>query len=688
MNPRLKKHFSNFKDRFEITIPDSLSEHEKNLKESHSFEQFVNFTIFSLDYPEVFTGEIHLLNAISVGGTHDTGIDGLAIKVNDIIVKSVDEVKDILKENKHVEYDYVFIQSKMQEKFDASEFTTFAQGVENFLSKESALPENDKLKNLRKIKNFLDSDKSVNDKLKRNSFITLYYVSAGAPPTDNHFLGVKDLIAKKLGSPPYYFEEVRIELIDGKKIIGYCDELENNFQVRLNILDSYPLMVGESEDILKAYAFTCTAKEYLEILRKKDDDSLRRHLFNDNVRDYLGTKKESSVNSEIEKSIIDNPEMFLLCNNGITIVCSDYNNIKDKLIQIDNPQIVNGCQTSNSIFNQRHNPNIDNVKVSVKLICTENPRISNIIVRGTNKQNQVLDEDFEVTRSFHQDVLEPFFLAIDYDPQLYYERRHKQYFGTKIPTTRIVNLRILCQTYTAVFLEAPHDAYKHQKIILDLYGGEKFKRKIFRDEHSEYPYYVSAVMWYMFEKYINRHKYRNHEHFRWHLYLILKYLSGQTIVDKRLNKNNKKIVVACERILDLLAPSKFENNLKKSIEIFNGVRIKWVKSGKSEHGIKDNRDFTRFLLKNLDKKFVTQKIEIDSSKPDEDKYVGKILHVRFISSDFWYSHIASDDFEFNIYFDSRTYKGEVRKIIPKANVEFSIYKIEKGKASAKNIRIL
>lgn len=110
------------------------------------------------------------------------------------------------------------------------------------------------------------------------------------------------------------------------------------------------MTVNDNNLIKKAYTFTCDAKEFLKLLRK-DDDTIRRSLFNDNVRDYLGNK--GVVNSEIEKTIINEPEMFLMCNNGITIVCSDFLQIRDKLVSIDNPQIVNGCQTCNSIFAQK-----------------------------------------------------------------------------------------------------------------------------------------------------------------------------------------------------------------------------------------------------------------------------------------------------------------------------------------------
>ena len=106
---------------------------------------------------------------------------------------------------------------------------------------------------------------------------------------------------------------------------------------------------------------------------------MRRSLFNDNVRDYLG---QNAVNSEIEKTIVENPGMFLLCNNGIAIVCSDFDQVRDNLVKIENPQIVNGCQTSNVLFNLRDNPNIEKVQLVVRVISTDSLAISNKIVRG------------------------------------------------------------------------------------------------------------------------------------------------------------------------------------------------------------------------------------------------------------------------------------------------------------------
>jgi hypothetical protein len=89
MEPILKAHFNKFKQGFEINTHSANPEEVKKL-ESSAFEKFVNYLIFSLDYPDIFTGNIDLLDFVSVGGGHDTGIDGIGIKVNERLVRNTE----------------------------------------------------------------------------------------------------------------------------------------------------------------------------------------------------------------------------------------------------------------------------------------------------------------------------------------------------------------------------------------------------------------------------------------------------------------------------------------------------------------------------------------------------------------------------------------------------------------------
>jgi len=673
MEPILKRHFNNFKNSFEINT-DSLPE-----KEAIAFEKFVNYVLFSLDYPDMFTADTELLDFVCVGGGNDTGIDGLGIKINDRLVRSITEVKEITQVSKKINVMFVFIQSKMRPNFDISELHTFGTGVKVFFS-EGYLPENHRIKDLREIKDFIYSDEKVISKLEENPSLYLYYVGTGAEPTDDNFLGAQRWLKKEI-IENHYFGNVDVKIIGGKQLIKYCRELENKFEVQINIVDIFPLMVDPKADVKKAYAFTTSAREFLKILQK-EDGGLRRSLFNDNVRDYLGNR--GAINSEIEKTITENPEIFLLCNNGITIVCSDFEQIRDKLVKIENPQIVNGCQTSNSIFNLKDNPNINKLQLLIRLISTENIGVSNKIVRGTNKQNQVLDEAFEATLPFHQETLEPFFLSFANEEKIYYERRAKQYNNDPlIKKTHIVNLRILTQTFVGMFLNAPHESHRHEAKLLEEYAGGKEKRKIFRDDHSPYPYYICALTWYMFEKYFREELIdRRYITYKAHLYLILLYSLGE--YPPKLVKS-KTLDSYCDKFLHILKEPQFGNRVREILNVFDEAVRLWTKK-RSRHHIKESKSFTDLLIEQSRERFI-QNLRFTKEEEVHLIYQGIILRIQCNKLGKWFGLIKRGWQYENIFFDSRGYNGDIRKLLQNQKIKFEIGYNDKGDF-AKNIVLI
>ena len=455
--------------------------------------------------------------------------------------------------------------------------------------------------------------------------------------------------------------------MDSKKLIKKCKDLENDFTAELNIRDIIPLTVYDNKLIKKAYTFTCEATELLKLLTK-EDTTLRRSLFNSNVRDYLGNR--GSVNSEIQRTISTEPEMFLMCNNGITIVCSDFIQIKDKLVSIDNPQIVNGCQTSSTIFLQRDNPAIKNVQILVKLICTEDSSITNKIVRGTNKQNQVLDESFETTKPFHQKI-EDYFEAKGDKVKLYYERRNKQYSSNPtINRYQIVNLRVVTQSFVAIFLQKPDEAHRHEAFLLQKFASKEANREIFNPAHSPYPYYISALIWYQFEDAFRRgvvHK--NLRPYIAHLYYIFTFTSGQYPLPA--DSTISGIEKYCEKMERILLSDKLDEMISKIASIFDRCTTEWIALGKSRFAIKDNKEFTELQTKIAREIFVnkTMKLEVPSTKTKNEYWLtGEVLSVIYKKN--WFAFIKTEACDDNVYFDQRSYKGQERDLIPGKKIRF------------------
>jgi hypothetical protein len=281
----------------------------------------------------------------------------------------------------------------------------------------------------------------------------------------------------------------------------------------------------------------------------------------------------------------------------------------------------------------------------------------------------VLDEAFEATLPFHQETLEPFFLAVDNPLKIYYERRSKQYNNDPlIKKTQIVNLRILTQTFVAIFLDSPYEAHMHEAKLLEKYAGEKETRKIFREDHSPYPYYVCALISYMFEKYFRERKIDwLYKTYRAHLYLVFRYALGE--FPPMLGKS-KALDLYCGKLVQTLTEPRFETQLRVTLKLFDDVQEVWLKRGKSRFGIKDTKEFSDLLIERARNSFIANEAP---AIQDDDRtfYEGTILNIVWRNGS-WFGFIERGSYHANVYFDNRGYKGDPSKLIPRTKVRYQI----------------
>lgn len=132
-------------------------------------------------------------------------------------------------------------------------------------------------------------------------------------------------------------------------------------------------------------------------------------LYDKNVRQFLGGRKK--INKGIADTLTNSPEKFGLYNNGITIVVSEYRKQPDdRTIMITNPYIVNGCQTTKTIWqvlDSRFNAGgtgVDSANDSWKEMVARGGLVTKIvrsdeaettdITKFTNSQNAIRQKDF------------------------------------------------------------------------------------------------------------------------------------------------------------------------------------------------------------------------------------------------------------------------------------------------------
>lgn len=135
-----------------------------------------------------------------------------------------------------------------------------------------------------------------------------------------------------------------------------------------------------------------------------------------NVRAFLGLQGRKSVNSELRRTIVEQPSMFLAFNNGIVATVDDIILEKDALgrdliAELKGLQIVNGGQTTASLHRARFKESVklDAVEVPIKIIHVTGGDLGEMVSsvsRAANRQNTVQPADFSASDPFHRAVEE------------------------------------------------------------------------------------------------------------------------------------------------------------------------------------------------------------------------------------------------------------------------------------------
>lgn len=170
------------------------------------------------------------------------------------------------------------------------------------------------------------------------------------------------------------------------------------------------LMVG-SIPLLKLYDFLKAYRAQTENLDQ---------LYEKNVRRFLGGR--GKVNKQMQATLNQEPAQFGLYNNGITIVVKDFEPVSHSTYMLTEPYIVNGCQTTRTlweIFRQKlesggkgSDPKLDDWMDRAKdgVVVAKVVRVGSVgehllqnITRYTNSQNAVRDKDFvTLDEGFHR----------------------------------------------------------------------------------------------------------------------------------------------------------------------------------------------------------------------------------------------------------------------------------------------
>jgi len=240
----------------------------------------------------------------------------------------------------------------------------------------------------------------------------------------------------------------------------------------LDILEGYEIKAQFGE----AYVGNVPCSELVRLYSKYGN-----RLFERNVRLYLGARK-GSVNAGIADTLKNSGEHpnFWAYNNGIAFICDSYE-YKTKKLEMKNFSIVNGCQTTVSLAeNKGTSPNL---QVLARVIAASDDIVDSVI-RYTNSQNPIRPWDIA-----SQDKTQRR-LRADFDemkkPYIYLTRRGARPTGNlskyrEGPKLRLIQFDLAGQ-YMAAFRGKPVLAYKNKALIFSRHHDEFFNPDIRAEE--------------------------------------------------------------------------------------------------------------------------------------------------------------------------------------------------------------
>ena len=450
-----------------------------SLPEETAFEHFCGSLVTASHFSESFSSD-----DISVGAGGDCGIDCITVIVNGCLVADPEEIEDLEQTNGYLDVTLIFVQAERSSSFEAAKIGGFGFGVNDFLSESPSLPQNSDVQLAHRIVNEVFSRSGRFTKGNPQCF--LYYATTGTWTEDQNLTARRDAVARDVQDLGL-FRRVSFDCLGARELQALYRRSKNAICTEITFTDR--TVLPELPGVEQAYIGVLPAREFMKLIENENGEVLTT-LFYDNVRHW---QEWNPVNKEMRETLEDPKRRiyFPLMNNGVTIVAKRVAPTANKFV-VEDYQVVNGCQTSYVLYENR--AELDDVTVPVRLIATEDAEIRNAVIKATNRQTQVTEDQLLALSDFPKS-LEAFFPTFDGRKKLYYERRSRQYNVVEgIEKVRVLDMRALVRAFASMFLELPHRTTRNYKALLKTVGTDIFNR-----DHRLEPYYASGYAHYRLE---------------------------------------------------------------------------------------------------------------------------------------------------------------------------------------------
>ena len=437
----------------QLLLREIVSQECKTNNQFASADTFFEFFAASQLLKDYALSSEELENGI-IGGSNDGGCDACYILLNNEVITS-DQI-DLLDCPKNSSLQFIIIQAKNTTGFGEDAIMKWKNISDNLLEMSNDMNQykdrySEGVRDIFML--FRDAITKLVTKQPKVS-IEYYYVTLGNEVHPNTIAQADELKAKVKNKYPS--AKISVDFITADKLMNlYNSEPDVNICVTLA---DQAITLGKQNE----YVTLINISEYYRFITD-DSGNLLKGIFESNVRDYQGNNLVNSCIAETLKVKTD--EDFWWLNNGITILSDKISLITNRQLSIDNPEVVNGLQTSTEIYNyfseNKDKLNEENRNVLVRFIVPQSEEVRDDIIFATNNQTNIPKSSLRVTDPIHLQI-EMYCKGRG----LYYDRRKNYYKNQKKKATEIISVSFLAQCLISLFLRKPDFARARPSTLL------------------------------------------------------------------------------------------------------------------------------------------------------------------------------------------------------------------------------
>lgn len=517
-----------------------------DIPESTLYEMYAIYCILSRWFHND-TVQRPVLEVLNSGDGGDWGIDGSIITVNGKLITDIADIQEIIDTKMKMSVKIALLQAKTSPHFEAGGMARLYDGVRDLIADINDEPgraypaSNERIDNLRNtLKLIYDNSSRFNNG--QNPELDVYYICEGIfDGTPEQVAAIQKAEKDIKGS--MLFSRVGLHQIGQRELLDIYTHLKTSRNVTLKI--EKRITLPDVNGIEQSFLCVLPFNEFSKLIIG-EDGQLQYDLFNENVRAYQG--ENNAVNKRIREAIVnEDKNSFALMNNGVTVIARSLRNTGDTF-EIQDFQVVNGCQTCTELFKCRNEAGIENINIAVKLISSQHKEIRDKIIIANNSQTTVKEEQLISLLNIQKQIELYYNAQRDYT-RLYYERRSRQYrYGdSDVPQDRVITIASQIKSFVSMILSEPHKVNGYYGSIVEDFKAKG--RAVFDDKVKPEYYFLSAYTQHRLSRLISDKKI-NAAYKRFQPQLLLAFrLEAEPYPYKPLDPKSEKY---CTHIFDIL----------------------------------------------------------------------------------------------------------------------------------------